>query len=184
MSHTDLDSCFCVQILNSGAYLLLSQENLINLLFMVVQVTQYTPVVENRFNSLDRIIYFLLFWRLRKLAHPHYSKLMQGLPWCLSGKESTPPIQETQVRTLIWEDPTCWGTTEPVSHNYWACEPAPEPGSTATEACAPSSQCSATGEATPMRSPRTTTESSPCSPQLGKKNPWSNEDPAQPKINK
>ena len=133
MSHTDLDSCFCVQILNSGAYLLLSQENLINLLFMVVQVTQYTPVVENRFNSLDRIIYFLLFWRLRKLAHPHYSKLMQGLPWCLSGKESTPPIQETQVRTLIWEDPTCWGTTEPVSHNYWACEPAPEPGSTATE---------------------------------------------------
>ena len=129
VGHTDLDSCFCFQILNSGAYLPLSQENLINLLFMVVQVTQYTPAVENRFNSLDRIISSLLFSRLRKQAHPHYSKLRQGLPWCFRGKESAPPIQETQVQTLIWEDPACWGTTKPVSHNCWACEPAPEPGS-------------------------------------------------------
>ena len=119
VGHTDLDSCFCFQILNSGAYLPLSQENLINLLFMVVQITQYTPAVENRFNSLDRIIYSLLFSRLRKLAHPHYSKLRQGLPWCIRGKESAPPIQETQVRILIWEDPACWGTTKPVS--LWAC---------------------------------------------------------------
>ena len=124
VGHTDLNSCFCSQILNSGAYLPCSQENLINLLFMVVQATQNTPAVENRFNILDWIICFLLFSRLRKLAHPHYSKLMQGLPWCLSGKESPPPIQEPQVRTLIWKDPTCWGTTEPASHNYWACEPA------------------------------------------------------------
>ena len=28
------------------------------------------------------------------------------------------PMQGTRVRALIWEDPTCCGTTGPVSHNY------------------------------------------------------------------
>ena len=28
------------------------------------------------------------------------------------------PIQGTQVRALVWEDPTCCGATRPVSHNY------------------------------------------------------------------
>ena len=36
------------------------------------------------------------------------------------------PMQETWVRSLVWEDPTCLGTTKPMSHNYWAC--ALEPG--------------------------------------------------------
>ena len=31
------------------------------------------------------------------------------------------PMQETQVRSLVREDPTCHGATEPMSHNYWAC---------------------------------------------------------------
>ena len=35
-------------------------------------------------------------------------------------------MQETQVRSLIQEDPTCHGATKPVHHNYWAC--ALEPG--------------------------------------------------------
>ena len=36
------------------------------------------------------------------------------------------PMQGTQVQALVWEDPTCHGTTKPVRHNYWACalEPA------------------------------------------------------------
>ena len=36
------------------------------------------------------------------------------------------PMQGTQVRALVWEDPTCRGATKPVRHNYWACalEPA------------------------------------------------------------
>ena len=36
------------------------------------------------------------------------------------------PMQGTQVRALVWEDPTCHGATKPVHHNYWACalEPA------------------------------------------------------------
>ena len=28
------------------------------------------------------------------------------------------PMQGTRVRALVWEDPTCHGTTGPVSHNY------------------------------------------------------------------
>ena len=31
------------------------------------------------------------------------------------------PMQGTQVRALVWEDPTCHGATKPVCHNYWAC---------------------------------------------------------------
>ena len=31
------------------------------------------------------------------------------------------PMQRTQVRALVQEDPTCHGATKPVCHNYWAC---------------------------------------------------------------
>ena len=31
------------------------------------------------------------------------------------------PMQETQVGSLIREDPTCHGATKPVCHNSWAC---------------------------------------------------------------
>ena len=30
------------------------------------------------------------------------------------------PMQGTQVRALVWENPTCRGATKPVTHNYWA----------------------------------------------------------------
>ena len=35
-------------------------------------------------------------------------------------------MRGTQVRSLVQEDPTCWGATKPVHHNYRACalEPA------------------------------------------------------------
>ena len=33
------------------------------------------------------------------------------------------PMQETRVRSLVWEDPTWCGATKPVRHNYWACVP-------------------------------------------------------------
>ena len=32
-------------------------------------------------------------------------------------------MQGTQVRALVWEDPTCHGATKPVRHNYWAHKP-------------------------------------------------------------
>ena len=28
------------------------------------------------------------------------------------------PMQETWVRSLVWEDPTCRGATKPLHHNY------------------------------------------------------------------
>ena len=31
------------------------------------------------------------------------------------------PRQGKQVRTLVWEDPTCRRATKPMHHNYWAC---------------------------------------------------------------
>ena len=77
------------------------------------------------------------------------------------------PMQGTGVRSsLVWEDPTCCGATKPMCHNYWAC--ALEPASHNYWSPHAQSLCSATREATAMRSLRTTTKSSPRSPQLAK----------------
>ena len=35
-----------------------------------------------------------------------------------SGKESTCPMQERQVQSLVQEDPTSGGATNPGHHNY------------------------------------------------------------------
>ena len=34
-------------------------------------------------------------------------------------------MQETRVRSLIWEDPTCRGATKPMCLDYWACALSP-----------------------------------------------------------
>ena len=75
-------------------------------------------------------------------------------------------MQGTQVRALVREDPTCCGATKPMCHNYWAY--ALEPASHNYWSPRAYRPCSATREATAMRSLRTTTKSSPCSPQLEK----------------
>ena len=31
------------------------------------------------------------------------------------------PMQGTRVRAVVREDPTCYGATKPLHHNYWAC---------------------------------------------------------------
>ena len=47
-------------------------------------------------------------------------------------------MQGTRVWSLVWEDPTCRGPTEPKSHNYWAHKPQLlSPHATTTEARAP-----------------------------------------------
>ena len=69
------------------------------------------------------------------------------------------PMQVTQVRALVWEDPTCRGATGPVSHNYWAREPQ-------LLSLRVWSLCSATGEAAIVRGPRTVMKSGPHLPQL------------------
>ena len=43
-----------------------------------------------------------------------------GLPWWLHGKDLL-PMQETQVRPLIWDDTTCHRTTKPMCHRYCTC---------------------------------------------------------------
>ena len=110
------------------------------------------------------------------------------------------PVQGTWVRALVREHPTCRGATkpvcynyracslEPMSHNCWAC--ALEPVSHNYWACVSQllkpmclEPCSATAEATAMRSLCTAMKSSACLLQLEKKPTRSNKDPAQPKIN-
>ena len=51
-----------------------------------------------------------------------------GLPWWSVVKD-LPYTRDTighktllyRVWSLVWEDPTCWGATELVHHNKWAC---------------------------------------------------------------
>ena len=49
--------------------------------------------------------------KLSKRREAGTSLVAQWLRICL-------PVQGTQVRALVWEDPTCRGATRPVSHNY------------------------------------------------------------------
>ena len=66
------------------------------------------------------------------------------------------PMQGTWVWALVREDSTCHGATKPMRHNYWAC--ALEPASHNYWSPCAYSPCSATREATAMRSPCTTTK--------------------------
>ena len=62
------------------------------------------------------------FLQEKKEKRPHKdskagaSLVAQWLRICL-------PIQGTQVRALVQEDPTCHGATKQVCHNYWAHVP-------------------------------------------------------------
>ena len=96
------------------------------------------------------------------------------------------PMQGTRVPALVWEDPTCRGATKPMRQNFWAC--ALEPASHNYWARVP--QLLKPTRLEPVLrnkgnhgngSPRTTTKSSPCSPQL--KPTHRNKVPMQPKIN-
>ena len=85
-------------------------------------------------------------------------------------------MQETRVWSLIWEDLTCHGATEHLRHSYWAC--ALDQGSRSRW-----SPCS-TAEKPPQWEARTRQlDSGPSSLQL-EESLCSNEDPAEPKINK
>ena len=68
----------------------------------------------------ERCFVFYVGYRIKNLRQGA-SLVAQWLRICL-------PTQETRVRALVWEDPTCRGATGPVSRNYWAC---------ASGACAP-----------------------------------------------
>ena len=77
------------------------------------------------------------------------------------------PMQETWVQSLIWEDPTCHGATEPLNHNYWACAPLSPPAAP-TEACMPLILWSTTKEALGWEAHTLQLETSPGLSQLEK----------------
>ena len=105
---------------------------------------------------------------------------ISGLPWWLSGKESTSPLQETRVWSPVWKDPTCREATEPVHRNYWTC--ALEPRNRNYWAWAPGG--SAPQQEKPPRREACTLQGghTPHSPQL-EGSPRSSGVPAQPKLN-
>ena len=75
------------------------------------------------------------------------------------------PVQGTQGRALVREDPTCHGATKPVRHNYWAC--ALEPASHNYWACM-CRACAPQQEKPPPWEARALQQSSTRSPQLEK----------------
>ena len=87
--------------------------------------------------------------------------------------ENPPANAGNMVQSLVWEDATCCGATEPVCPSYWACALEPQ-GTAATEACRPEGPCPTIREATTRRNLLTATG----------KSAHSSEDPVQPKINK
>ena len=112
---------------------------------------------------------------------------IDGLPWWLSVEESANNV-ETQVRSLVGEDPTCCETAKPRCHSYRACALEPR-----------SCNCWAHMLQLPKhKHPRACNlqQEEPlqweaCVPQqesppldATRENPLSNEDPAQPKINR
>ena len=82
------------------------------------------------------------------------------------------PEQESQVLSLVWEDPTCHGSTKVVRRNYWPH--ALEFKSHNYWSCATWSSRAATREATTMRSRCTTRESlyAATKTQRGQINRW------------
>ena len=85
--------------------------------------------------------------------HTCLSKLRTGASLVVRWLRICLPMQGTQVRALVWEDPTCRRATRPVrqllSLRVW-------------------SLCSATREAAIVRGPCTTMKSGPRLPQLDK----------------
>ena len=53
----------------------------------------------------------------KDITYKMYKMLYRGFPGG-AVVESLPANEGTQVRALVWEDPTCRGVTRPVSHNY------------------------------------------------------------------
>ena len=46
------------------------------------------------------------------------TNVKKGFPVATSGKEPSLLMQDTWIRSLIWEDPICCGATELVGNNY------------------------------------------------------------------
>ena len=48
----------------------------------------------------------------------HFKRQIHGASLVAQWLRIHLPMQGTQIRALVWEDPTCHGATKPVRHNY------------------------------------------------------------------
>ena len=90
-------------------------------------------------------------------------------------------MPESQVQSLVWEDPMCRGANKPVCRNYWAC--ALEPIHSIMKPMHPKAHAAQQEMPLQWEAHVLQLESSPWLPQL-EKSLHSNKDPAQPKVNK
>ena len=125
---------------------------------------------------------------LRVCWHPSNEESIR-LPWWFNGKESACQCkQETWVQSLIWGDPICREGTM-LMPNYWPCAPEPRSHNYWVHVLQLPKPKSPRAHALQQEKPPQWTagteqlESSPSLRQL-EKSLCSNEDSAQPKINK
>ena len=132
---------------------------------------------------------FLKYWKLwPKEAACYFNFKINIFLGFLGGsvKKIPLPMQETWVRSLIWDDPTCHGATKLTHHNYEAraLEPRSHNSWAHVWHCSPTAlEPVLHNQKSHSNKPALQLEGSPCSPQL-EKSLRSNEDPAQPIINK
>ena len=142
----------------------------------------------SRFSGL---IYFIFKMRNWMRWLPRSSLPLDSRTWGFPGGPEVRiclPKQETQIGSLIWEDPTCRRATKPICHSYWDCALEPQSRKTGPTCCSYWSPCvlqPVVRPEKPLQGEACTQqpESDPCSPQLDK-SPHSNENLAQPKVNK
>ena len=56
--------------------------------------------------------------RFEEVARRRNKKSKAGASLVVQWLRTRLSMQGTQVRALVWEDPTCHGATKPVRHNY------------------------------------------------------------------
>ena len=85
---------------------------------MMVDTRLYT------FVTIHQIIY-LNWWILLHVnctSIKRILKIIQGLPWWLSGKESARQCRRHKFSpSCRKKDPTCCGASKPTHYDYWAC---------------------------------------------------------------
>ncbi|KAJ8779228.1 hypothetical protein J1605_012690, partial [Eschrichtius robustus] len=68
------------------------------------------------FVTIDNIIFFIITFII--LRADIYEAITLGTSLVAQWLRICLPMQGTQVRSLVQEDPTCRGATKPVHHNY------------------------------------------------------------------
>ena len=111
-----------------------------------------------------------IFWLVFLYLIDEMKSRTLGLTGGTVGK-NLPANAEDKVWSLVWEDPTCHGTTNPVHHNYWSCTLKPERQLLSSHAAATKPTCpraNALQQATAKRRLHTIIKSSPHLLQLEK----------------